>query len=240
MSDERTSAAIETEIKQRLSAGHRDGLRTGQLKMPTSRTVKGKKYRQVLRRLCAEKQVVNLGTQKRPIYLLEQDFRPIERASSSLLTFARNSGRKLVSQSQFKKCLSPALRPYSADAVTELIADGRLLELRWAAQSLYCDPMLVSVTSQKCKPPQLAELVEQAYEAVVQDKGYPDVLIHDLLEHLQEVKVGDLVQHLQNACARGEAIPSEGDWSLSTEEERQSAVTIGGGPHLRIRLLEVA
>jgi hypothetical protein len=74
----------------------------------------------------------------------------------------------------------------------------------------------------------------------VQDRGYPNVFIHDLFTHLHEIKVADLTHYLQSACARGEAIPSEGDWSLSTDEERQSAVSIDGDPYLRIRLLNVA
>lgn len=238
--DSKASAAIETELTQRLASASPDGLRTGQLKMPASGTVKGKKYRQTLKRLCAEKQIVNLGSAQRPMYLLKEHFRPIERASNTLLAFARDSGRKLVSLSQFKKCVAPGLRPYCADAVAELTSSGRLLELRWAAHSLYCHPDVVSATDQQVDPSHLTEMIERAYDSVVQDRGYPDVLIHDIHQHLQEVKVGDLVQYLQEACAQGRAIPSEGDWSLSTEEERQSAVTIGGDPHLRIRLLEVA
>lgn len=241
MSDDiETSAAIEAELTAHLARARMDGLGTGQLKMPASGTVKGKKYRQILKRLCAEKQVVNLGTAQRPIYLLQEDFRPIDRASNALLAFACDSGRKLVSLSRFKKCVTPGLRPYCVDAVAELTANGRLIEFRWAAQTLYCHADVISATDPQADATQLTERIEQAYDTVVQDRGYPDVLIHDIHQHLQGVKVGDLVQYLQDACARGKAIPSEGDWSLSTEEERQSAVTIGGDPHLRIRLLEVA
>ena len=238
--DSSVAIAIEAELKQRLTGARQEGLRVGQLNLPASGTKKGKQYRQILRRLCTEKQIANLGTTQRPIYILHEDFRPIERASNALLAFARDSGRKLVSMSQFKKSVTPGLRPYCADAVAELSASGRLIEFRWAAHSLYCHPDVIPLADHQSDPPQLTELIERAYDTVVQDRGYPDVLIHDIHQHLQGVKVGDLVQYLQDACARGKAIPSEGDWSLSTEEERQSAVTIGGDPHLRIRLLEVA
>jgi hypothetical protein len=240
MSNDEMSATIEAELKQRLSCARQGGLRIGQLKIPAASTIKGKKYRQVLKRLCAEKQIVNYGTVKRPIYSLWDNFRPVEQASNSLLAHARESGLSLVSLSQFKQCLPPALRSYCADSVAELVNDGRLIEFRWRSQSLYCDPDQVHASRHQADSPDISEVVAQAYNTLVQDRGYPNVLIHDLFTHLHEIKVADLTHYLQSACARGEAIPSEGDWSLSTEEERQSAVSIDGDPYLRIRLLNVA
>ena len=62
--DTKASAAIQTELMQRLASASADGLKTGQLKMPASGTVRGRLYRQILRRLCSEKRVANLGSSK--------------------------------------------------------------------------------------------------------------------------------------------------------------------------------
>jgi len=39
-------------------------------------------------------------------------------------------------------------------------------------------------------------------------------------------------------CRAGRAVPSIGDWSLSSPAERGAALYINGRPHLRIRLRE--
>ncbi len=238
--DTKASAAIQTELMQRLASASADGLKTGQLKMPASGTVRGRLYRQILRRLCSEKRVANLGSSKRSIYVLQEDFRPIERTADALLAHALASGRRLVTLTQFKKCVTPGLRPYCSDAITKLTANGSLVALRWAAYTLYCHRDVMGAAEPQVSSTQLPELVKLAYDVVVESRGYPDVLIHDIRKQLPELEVSDLVHHLQDACARGDAIPSECDWSLSTEEERQCAVTISGDPHLRIRLLKVA
>ncbi len=239
MSDDgKVSLAIEAVLMQRLDSASVDGLRIGQLNIPASGTAEGRKYRQVLKHLCSEKKIINLGTPKRPIYLNHKDFRPIERVSNSLLAFASASGCKLFTLSQFRKVVSPSLRQYCADAIMELTRQGSLIEFRWSAHKLYCHSDVVAQEDRQIHTSRVPPVVKHAYDVVVQDRGYPDVLIHDIHKQVCEVDVGDLVDHLQDACARGEAIPSEGDWSLSTEEERKFALTIGGDPYLRIRLLE--
>ena len=60
--DSSVAIAIEAELKQRLTGARQEGLRVGQLNLPASGTKKGKQYRQILRRLCTEKQIANLGT----------------------------------------------------------------------------------------------------------------------------------------------------------------------------------
>lgn len=76
-----------------------------------------------------------------------------------------------------------------------------------------------------------------AYGRTVEKTGFSDVLISDLHGHLRgDVPLETLKNWLTEECRSERAVPSLGDWSLSSEEARTAAIEINGRPHLRIRI----
>jgi hypothetical protein len=67
--------------------------------------------------------------------------------------------------------------------------------------------------------------------------GFSDVLISELAAELPGVPLDTLKDRLVQECRAGRAVPSLGDWSLSSPEARAAGIPINGRPHLRIRLL---
>jgi Plasmid replication region DNA-binding N-term len=80
-------------------------------------------------------------------------------------------------------------------------------------------------------------VLEAAYRRAVQAAGFSDVLVSELARELPAVPLEALKARLLRESREGRAVPSLGDWSLSSAEARAAAISINGRPHLRIKLL---
>jgi hypothetical protein len=76
-----------------------------------------------------------------------------------------------------------------------------------------------------------------AYKEAVHHAGFSNVLIEEVHQYMNR-PLDDLKALLLQECRAGRAVPSLGDWSLSSEAARAAGIFINGRPHLRIRLLE--
>jgi hypothetical protein len=79
--------------------------------------------------------------------------------------------------------------------------------------------------------------LRESYRKAVCGAGFSNVLIAEIQAHL-DTPLHALKALLLEECRAGRAVPSLGDWSLSSEMARAAAIVINGRPHLRIRLLE--
>jgi hypothetical protein len=77
----------------------------------------------------------------------------------------------------------------------------------------------------------------ESYRKAVGEAGFSNVLIEEIRAQL-DAPLHALKALLLEECRAGRAVPSLGDWSLSSEMARAAAIVINGRPHLRIRLLE--
>jgi hypothetical protein len=82
-----------------------------------------------------------------------------------------------------------------------------------------------------------AQSLRDAYDRVVKASGFSDVLISDLAAALPGVPLEVLKDRLVRESKAGRAVPSAGDWSLSSPESREAAIEVNGRPHTRVRLL---
>lgn len=76
-----------------------------------------------------------------------------------------------------------------------------------------------------------------AYKKAAYHAGFSNVLIEEVHQYMNR-PLDDLKALLLEECRAGRAVPSLGDWSLSSETARAAGIFINGRPHLRIRLLE--
>ncbi len=232
----------EQTLLDRLSAAGAEGANTTALKLPAASTQKGKACRQALRKLLKAGQIGNLGSPSRPRYVIAEHYKPLEIAYELIAQQVKDAGLRLQSKTALAKRLRGAPAKQLDAALKLLVAEGILLRLNWAGRPVYLHRASVSVPANpqpsdpavmQTIPAQQAEILE-AYQQAVREFGYPDVLIHEVFTRWH----GDLEtfkQILIDACRQGTAIPSAGDWSLATAEERDAAIMLDGRPQLRIR-----
>jgi len=238
--DSDDSNQCEEQILKRLTAAGAGGLTLTGLRLPGSGTRKGKTCRAVLRGLLKKGAVGNLGSSGRPRYVAAAHFKPLEIAYDHLDARGHECGLRLASRTTLAKGLARGAASKKVDeALKLLVAEGRLLRLKWAGRPVYLHvsalptPRPASTASVAADP----AAVRRAYREAVNAFGYPDVLIHEVSLRLG----GDLhalKEVLHEACRSGRAVASMGDWSLSSPAERAAALYIDGHPHLRIRLMD--
>jgi len=242
--DNRLASECRKTILEKLEAAGPDGLTITGLKLPGAGSKKGKVCREVLRRLLKENEIGNLGSPRRPRYVAITHFKPLEIAYEHIETQARESGLRLSSRSSLSKGLRGEVLKHVDEAVKLLVAEGALVRLKWAGKPVYVHASAlpqspgssVDVPSRDTSGPDFAG-IQRAYRETVNEFGYPDVLIHEVFLRLGG-ELEPFKQVLMEACRAGRAVPSVGDWSLSSPEERNAALYINGHPHLRIRLKE--
>lgn len=235
-------------ILGRLAAAGPNGLTTGGLKLPGAGSKKGKVCRDVLKVMLREGDIGNLGSPKRPCYVTAAHFKPLEIAYKHVDNQAREAGVRLGSKNSLSKGLNGTVLNKVDEALRLLVAEGALLRLKWAGRPVYVHaavlpqgrPASIGKTAEpaynEAGYPQVTNIL-RAYRETVNEFGYPDVLIHEVFLRLGgELK--PLKQALMEACRSGLAVPSVGDWSLSSPEERNAALYINGHPHLRVRFKE--
>lgn len=223
------------DLLRRLDAAGERGLTTAELALPSSSSQAGRAHREALKSLLKRGDIGNLGTVRRPRYVLSAHFRPLEIAYEHIAHTAREAGTRLSSKAALEKGLSGAAKKRVDEALKLLVAEGVLLRLKWGSHLLYLHASAVSGRSDARSASRIdPAALRRAYDETVREFGYPDVLIHEL--HLRlGGELEPLKQALLDACQTGEAIPGVGDWSLSSEQERAAALYIDGRPHLRVR-----
>ncbi len=239
----------EREILKRLADAGPKGLNKGGLRLSGKTSERGKACRKVLNRLLKDGEVGNLGTPKRPCYVTREHFNPLEIAYEHIENCAREAGVRLGSKCALLTGLSGAAKKKFDEALKLLVAEGLLIRLKWAGNPVYLHvsalPQTASVkishspakpVTRESKTPD-ADAIRRAYRETVNAFNFPAVLIHEVFLRLGG-ELEPFQQALLEACRSGDAVPSVGDWSLSSAEERNAALHIDGQPYLRIRFKE--
>lgn len=231
-----TEPSYEQEILQRLDEAGVEGLPKSKLIGNDPEKLKTKALESLLKR----REIVNLGSDSRTRFILARYFQPLELAYTHIETQSRLNGIKLGSKSSLTEKLKSAFKPKADEALKLLVQEGKLIKLSYAGKPVYLHvtalPPSRSVTQPSTEAPS-ATAISKAYRETVAEFGYPDVLIHEVFLRLG----GDLEAFksaLKQACQEGRAVAGIGDWSLSSPEERATALYINGHPHLRIRIQE--
>jgi len=230
-----SAEAYEQDILRRLSEAGAGGLNKTQLGIRSQKTPKAK----VLESLLKRREIANLGSDNKTRYVLVQYFQPLELAYEHIETLSRQLGIKLGSQSSLTVELKGQIKKKADEALKLLVREGKLIKLSHAGRPVYLHVSALPktlATSVSIQAPTEAA-IRKAYKETVAEFGYPDVLIHEVFLRLG----GDLETFkiaLKQACEERKAIASVGDWSLSSPEERNTALYINGSPHLRIRFKE--
>ena len=235
----RENLGCEDLILKRLSEAGPTGLTPTQFKLPSLSSQRGKVCRQLLGQLLKQGKIGNLGTRHRPIFVIAQYYLPLELAYEQIEMIAKESGTRLRSRSFFVNSLKGAVKLKADEALKLLIQEGQLVKLMWAGRPVYVHisslPQSLSSSINGIIPSN-AEIL-QAYRETVDEFGYADVMIQEVFLRLGG-ELDSFKEALKEACQKGRAIASVGDWSLSSKEEKKAAIYINGTAHLRIRFTE--
>jgi hypothetical protein len=206
-----------------------------------SATRAGKLSIQALAALEREGRIRKLGAPRRPRYILQEHYRPLELAYEHIQGRAIPGKPVLYTRTELARGIEATIREKLAEALDLLVKENVVLRLRRGNMSYY-----LHAASLPALPPPSARPggrgparsgLQEAYRRAVRASGFSDVLVEEVQRHL-DTPIEALKALLVQECRAGRAVPSLGDWSLSSESARAAAITINGRPHLRIRLLD--
>jgi len=196
---------------------------------------------QALNALLKDRQVANLGTEKKSCYVQIEHFTPLERACKQIeknavsMKQARESTIELLIRKDLDKGCKGEIRKKVDEAIDWLVKEKRLIKLRRARTFYYLhmDKIRELLLKQKVEPLD-HETVLAAYNRVKQRLGYSNVEISELKKELG-VPMNQVKAFLLEESRRGNAVLTLGDWSVSSEEIRSGAIELYGKPHLLVR-----
>ena len=202
--------------------------------------------------LVDRREVVRLGTEKSPVFVLRRFYHPLELAYAAIEAKAAPGGGtpKLYSDKELGTKLAKHVKEKVPEALRLLLAEKKLLRVQRARSVYYLPtaallPLLGTAAMAEPTPGETAapaarevswEAVRRAYDAVVRASGFSDVLVSDL--HRASGLPLDLLKPFLLAQSRaGRVAPSRGDWSLADAAAREGALRLEGEPFLQVRLL---
>ena len=212
--------SVPADILSRLEAAGADGLKK------TALLGKGKKAQvprlAAVELLVARREVVKLGTEKSPVFVLRRFYNPLELAYAAIEAKAVPGTAKLYTDKELGAGLAKHVKEKLADAVRLLLGERKLVRVQRAKSVYYLHaaailPLVVNNPSEPASTGSAAlddeevslEQVWRAYESVVRESGYSDVLIVDLqracaipLEKLQPFLVAQSRGRTRRALAR--------------------------------------
>ena len=125
-----------------------------------------------------------------------------------------------------------------ADAIRLLVGERKLLRVQRAKSLYYLHtaailPLVEIPSAAPSSPaPEVSwDQLHRAYETVVRESGFSDVLIVDL-QRACAIPLDRLKPFLLTQSRAGRLTPSRGDWSLADEAARGAAIELGGEPYL--------
>ena len=238
---------VAAEILTRLEAAGAEGLKK------TPLLGKGKKVQAAkldeLESLVARREVVRIGTEKSPVFVLRRFYNPLELAYAAIEAKAVPGVAKLYSEKEFGTRMAKHIKEKLADAIGLLVSERKLLRVQRARSVYYLHatailPLLAADTqpppaTDETPPPAPEaswEHIRRAYETIVRESGFSDVLIADL-QRASAIPLEALRPFLLAQSRAGRLTPSRGDWSLADATARTAALELGGEPYLRVRLM---
>ncbi len=201
-----------------------------------------------LESLVARREVVRIGTEKSPVFVLARFYKPLELAYAAIEAKAVPGVAKLYSDKELGTGLARHVKEKLAEAIRLLVSEKKLIRAQ-RAKSIYYLHMAAVLPSSEAgptqspasgtadHPPEVSwERVQRAYETAVREGGFLDVLIVDL-QRASAIPLESLKPYLLAQSRAGRLTPSRGDWSLADAAARDAALELQGEPYLRVRLL---
>ena len=202
-----------------------------------------------LETLVNRREVVRLGTERLPVFVLHRFYNPLEMAYAAIEAKATPGTTKLYTEKEFGVKLAKHVKEKIPEAIRLLLGERKLLRTQRARSFYYLHTAailpLVGAAALEPAPGQAAtpegweiswEEVRRAYDTVVRGSGFSDVLVSDL-HRASAIPLDQLKPFLLAQSRAGRVAPSRGDWSLADAAAREAALYLEGEPYLQIRLL---
>ncbi|MFH1138855.1 MAG: hypothetical protein V1816_22485 [Pseudomonadota bacterium] len=234
--------AAEKDILHRLAQAGPKGLNKKQLELSP------KARKAAFEKLLAAGRMVNQGSKTKPRYVTPEFFRPPrEIARDLILAKAKPGTLKGFTRKQLVDKIAVSPKRIADEAVERLVKERMLLAVKCGRSVYYLHAAVVPpflpeaekagpAPAEDKAPADISDQVLRAYQALKDRDGYSDVEIY----HLQQaagVPMDELKAFILMMGRRGLAVPSQGDWSLSSEEVRTGAIELHGRPNLMVRFI---
>jgi hypothetical protein len=198
-----------------------------------------------LKALEEEREIANLGTLKKPRYVLIEFYKPLELACDQIESRAKQTRSSrpevldLLLRTDLEKGCAGRVRHKVDEAIDWLVKQRKLLRFRRGRMTYYVHATHVKDLVREEEGPLPQEVlvrsqVLDAYKRAKERLGYSNVEIYELQKELG-VPMDRVKTFLLEENRRGNAVLSLGDWSLSSEEVRSGAIELFGKPHLLAR-----
>ena len=202
-----------------------------------------------LEALVNRREVVRLGTEKSPVFVLRRFYNPLELAYAAIEAKATPGTARLYSDKELGTKLAKHVKEKLPEAIRLLLGEKKLLRTQRARSVYYLHTAailpLVGTAAPVSAPDEAAALaarevaweeVRRAYDTVVRGSGFSDVLVSDL-QRTSALPLDALQPFLLAQSRAGRVAPSRGDWSLADAAAREAALYLEGEPYLQVRLL---
>lgn len=240
--------SFSTELIQRLHQAGRQGLSKSKLIAGKGRLARSA----AVQNLLDAERIANLGTEKKPLFVLPQFYKPVDCAREIVEEKARPGTPRLFSRREIGKGCKGAVLDCLGTALSMLLAERRLIHLQRGKSVYFLHSASIEPLVHFSSAPAIAgsgessngndlpvERVRDAYLSIVRETGFSDILISDLQKrsgvHLDTLKAWLIEQ----SCA-GHVLPTRGDWSLADSDARAASLMINSEPHLRVRVCGTA
>jgi hypothetical protein len=205
---------------------------------------KGKE--EALASLIARREVLNVGTRKKPRYALARLCDPLDLARIAIEEKAVPGCAMLFSKQELADGCSPAAEEQFDAALAELVREGRLIcaergKAVYYLHKVALDPLTSAdarwhAATSRATPTLAVDRIQHAYREIVWDTGFSDVTISEL-QRRAGVQLDAFKRWLLEESRAGRVLPTRGDWSLADTDSRAAAIDIAGEPHLRVRFI---
>jgi len=205
---------------------------------------KGKE--EALASLIARREVLNVGTRKKPRYALARLCDPLDLARIAIEEKAVPGCAMLFSKQELADGCSPAAEEQFDAALAELVREGSLIcaergKAVYYLHKVALDPLTSAdarwhAATSRATPTLAVDRIQHAYREIVWDTGFSDVTISEL-QRRAGVQLDAFKRWLLEESRAGRVLPTRGDWSLADTDSRAAAIDIAGEPHLRVRFI---
>ncbi len=232
--------------------------------LPKSKLTAGdssKKKTEAFKDLEKNLQIVNVGSESRTRYVLQEFNKPteitfdlIEKKAVGSITLEnayefiekKAAGKMMLFSQTALFSDFPSSKKIQKKTIDWLVKEKKLLNLKYGKNTVYLHisavqsflPSVQTEPEKKMSHPELSrEQVFAAYLKVKARTGFSNVEIYELQRELG-VDMEAVKTFLLEESRQGRAVLSLGDWSLSSEETRSGVIEIQGNRYLLVRLNE--
>lgn len=195
-----------------------------------------------VRQLEKQKAIANIGSKKRPRYVLMEFAPNLETVGEKIAVMAEGKPDNLFSKNAFLNAFGSLEKKFVPEALTWLAEDRRIRKLLYGRRALYLyagralpeeNPDASDTGAANIAEDE--EKIIRSYSGIVDPAKGPYITVESLFRETG-LSWDRFVSAVLSMSERGIAVPGRGDLSFTSNREREFTLTIGNEPYFLIRI----